>query len=68
MGEILRCINCPAAEIDAEDISCKIYEDQRELGNSHEYGCSRRSIEKIKKDIKKQLNEEIKALEEMYYS
>lgn len=64
----MRCTNCPAVDIDEYDIGCKIYENQREIGNTHEYGCSRKSIKKIKKDMDKQLEEEIKALEEMYYS
>lgn len=62
------CINCPASDIDEEDITCEIYENQREIVGLGTYGCSRRSVEKIKKEMDRLLQEEIKALEEMYYS
>lgn len=64
----MRCIYCPAADIDDEDITCIIDEKQRELrAYFGEYGCSRRSIEKIKVDIDKCYEEEGKAWEEYYF-
>lgn len=62
------CYKCPAVDIDSEDISCTIYEDQREIGNTGQYGCNRRSEKAIKKEMDRVLNDEIKALEEMYYN
>ena len=58
------CSKCPAALIDEEGADCQIDENQRELNKSGRYGCSRRSIEKIKSDLDKHFEEEGKEWEE----